>query len=375
MKPIPADNLFDQLSEAAKDELRTILKRDRIFRETREDLYCNTRYDGFFSHFSDESVREFIDEYALRKAHYLVNGEQHVHAGEAAQLHFRQQAEACFWEIQQKKLFDRQCLWRAGKIELPGIEVTRDFHVEEIMIRACRLITPVTREELNLYIDYLHSAGFDPRGARTRWQDYETIRSGWQPAGETVPAWYTFYDEAIGSGQLLALPDRKGEKEAACLEAARADGGDDSPSGNGNHKPGLKADYKTLEFFIATFEDKAMAKYFGAIERHHPDISDHASVDEAVRILSAADEPVPLRAGEDWKQALLDAADRYNRRKTAAALGNVFHEYQLRLQAGLSFGADTDPALIDILRARIRRYKDLVLQGRRNLGEPADFDY
>src|SRR5689334_17752666 len=135
-------------------------KRERyaeIVKDTIRELYGNARYWEFFKTFNEESVHEFITEYASRKAYYLINGNRLVTKKEREQFRFRDLAENCLWEIQQKKLFNMQVEWRAGLIELNDVEVTRDFYCWEKAIRKCNLITPVSANELSLYMDYLES--------------------------------------------------------------------------------------------------------------------------------------------------------------------------------------------------------------------------
>jgi hypothetical protein len=375
MKP-DAVNLYTHLSDASRDEIERIVERDRLYREIREDLCCNSRYERFFSHFDDASVHDFIAYYAGRKSEYLLHGESRLHEAESAQLYFRHLAERCFWEIQQKKLFDLQCRWRAGEVALPEIEVSRDFLVQEFAIRSSYLVSPVTKEELQIYIDYLQSDLYTPESHQSRWQDYDYFSTAWRSGEAVFPKWYVFYDEAIGCGDLFSLPDLKGERERKYLRHAPphrgANSGQNLPAPV--KKPELKPDYKTLEFFVYTFEDKSLARVFEATEnttRHRDD----DRVEEALQILRLSESPVPMPASGDWRHAVMAAADAFRRKSLIQALYGVFEEYRLRLGAGLAFAESTDEALVEMLRAGVARYKEAILQGRRSLNEPADFGY
>jgi hypothetical protein len=250
---------------------------------------------------------------------------------------------------------------------LPGVEVTRDFLLLEFDIRSCDLVPPVSAEELNLYIDFLRAFPGEAGTQRARWQDYESIRAGSKTGA--LPAWYAFYDDAIGHS-LLALPDLKGEKEMQYLQGLQTGAAPEQAS-----PAGLVADYKTLAFFVSTFEDKALLRYFDVMEAGHPDISGAAQLDEALQLLRESDEPVPVAAAADWQEAVIAAAQAHSVKKTAAALRAYYAEYRLRLDAGLSFTGDADPLVLDLLRDKIAVYKKNILRGRRRLDEPCDFNY
>ncbi len=367
----------EEISETAREEIEFILKRDRIFRALRDDLIHNSRYNRFFSHYSHESVAEFINEYAMRKAEYMICGTSACVEEEFSQFFFRNMAEKWFWEIQQKKLFDYQCLWRAGKMKIPEADVTKEFFLMEFEIPKLTFLKPVSRQELNIYMDYLNSEDYSPDDHDTRWQDYDAICSGWNHSfASTVPGWYSFYDKAIGSGELYALPDMKSESESKYLNLS--DAASELPCRNSEtegDKNELKPDYKSIEFFVHTFEDKSVAKYFYAVEKDHPDINRNRELQEAIFILNLCDEPVRIKKSSDWKHGIIQAAECIKKKKISDALHEVFSDYLLRINSKIPFAFKADDMLLDLLRQKINQYKIRILEGRRKLNEPADFNY
>ncbi len=377
MKP-ETGHPFADLSDPSREEINRIVERDRLYRRIREELYCNSRYDRFFSHFEEQSVHDFIAYYAGRKADYLLNGEKHLREAESAQLYFRHLAEKYFWEIQQKKLFDLQCRWRAGEAELPGIEVTRDFLVEEFNICSSSHVAPVTPAELHIYTDYLQSDMYTPESHHDRWQDYDYFSTAWRAGESAFPKWYVFYDEAIGRADLFSLPDLKGDKERRYLSHATQNDGRETPEIENLpapiERPELKPDFRTMEFFVSTFEDKTLSRYFVAMENDSRD-GERKRLEEALHILQLSDSPVAVPESSDWRRAIIAAADAFRRESLVTSMKEVYAEYRLRLEAGLGFVEDADAALVDMLRARVTKYKEAILHGRRTLGEPANYRY
>lgn len=378
MKRFIVEQFDFPVSDNTKQEIEFFLLREKLIYDTKEELYCSGRYRDFFEHYNEESIHSFIDEFAKRRADYVLKGKQLLSEQENAQLYFRSLAENYIWEIQQKKLFDMQCLWRAGKIKLKEMEVSRDFLFEEINIKNCKAIRKITKEELSIYIDYMLSDYCSEKEHTCRWQDYNFIKSGVLKHGyNAMPAWYTFYDKAIGSENLLSLPDIKGEKENEYLLAARQNALALQPpfEYEMDERPDLKFNFKTLEFFVTTFEDKSLFKYFYASEKTNPDIDDNRGLNEALRLLGLCNDPVSIEAGADWKLQVIEAAKKTRKKKITEALLSVFNEYCLRLKTKLSFSDDATETRLQLMARKVESYKNEILRGRKQKGESQDFDF
>ncbi len=68
---------------------------EELVRDTIRELYSNARYWEFFKGFNEESVHDFITEYASKKAWYLLNGERLLLKKEKEHFRFRELAEKC----------------------------------------------------------------------------------------------------------------------------------------------------------------------------------------------------------------------------------------------------------------------------------------
>lgn len=365
------------VSEITKQEIEYRLTEEKLIFEIKEELYCKSRYRTFFDHYNEESIHAFIDGYARRKAFYLLNGQRILSEEETGQLYFRNLAEHYIWEIQQKKLFDLHCLWRAGQADSEAVQVTKDFLVLESTIKDCTLIDGIAEAEVKLYIDYLLSDDYADKDHAGGWQNYERIKSGDWFMFSTIPAWYEFHNAETGSGNLLSLPDSKGEKEKLYIHLLESENSEETTSGEDEitEQPSLNFNYKTIEFFINTFEDKQIVKYFYTVEKNHPEIDSNGELNEALYLLQLSDEKVPVQSNRNWKEAVINAAKQFRKKKIASALMQAFYEYKLRIKTGLPFYNETDLLRQQLIKGIVDKYKQQILKARQLNGEPADFNY
>jgi hypothetical protein len=345
-------------------------KRERyeeMVHEIIRELYSNASYWEFFDTFSEESVHDFIPDYAARKAWYLLNGPLLLRKKEREQFRFRDLAEKCFWEIQQKKLFNLQCEWRAGLAEPEGVRVTRDFYCLEKKIRNLDLLSPVTADEVCMYIDYLKSGLYAEKKWYVNWQDYDTFRNCGENSGD-IPAWYQFHDQKTGSGYLALLPDRKGEEEMKCMQALRdnsTEAAGDMMAGHDGLKPELAGNYETIEFFISTFESRKLLSWFRAAEKKPTDQDAEAQLQDAWRILNLAEKPVKLPDAADWKEAVIKGAFQYKTSQIAMHIPLIFEEYLLRMRSGILYDEEGEDESLREIEAYALLYWQQVEEGKR----------
>ncbi|HLK97712.1 MAG TPA: hypothetical protein VK364_08090, partial [Hymenobacter sp.] len=82
-------------------------------------------------------------------------------------------------------------------------------------------------------------------------------------------------------------------------------------------------------------------------------------------------EPVSIEAGPNWRQALLKAVSEFKRRKLLEHLPAAYEAYLMREQVGIAH-----PRVHDKRNSRIHEaLKKQVLDGRKLLGEPENFDF
>lgn len=346
---------------------------ETLVREIINELYANARYWDFFKSFDEDSVHDFISEYASRKAWYQINGELILKKRSNDALRFREMAERCFWEIQQKKLFNLQAEWRAGLIDLENITVTKDFLCWENAIALCSFLEPVTQAEFNLYLDYLDSGTYAEKSWIYSWQDFELFRNN-TSSGEVMPAWYQYYDKKMGTGYLMLLPDKKGEQEKRYYETWRSAQKDYQISEDyreefNSRSPVLSSNYQTLDFFIRTFESPRLLKIFQSVEPCPENAVAEAELHDAIRLLRSAQEPVPVSQSGDWKEAIKGAASRFRIQNIRSNLKSIFEEYRLMLTSGIIPNDHSNRFEYEERLSEALTYRERILEGRGLIGE------
>lgn len=373
------------IQEKFEEEIRLEI----IRQQTEEDLRSNQIYQDFFGQFNAASVDLFIRNYARRKAVYLTRGPQYLSQKEQQGIRYKVMAEDAIWAIQQKKLFTLQCQWRAEQVKLKGIEHTTQFLLLSANIQHCSFITPVSRAEVELYMAFLRSdAGHQVQGF-DNWQDYEGFRAeyengsipGFEETGDTIPAWYKFYDEHHGTASLLELEDIRGEKEARYRSLSRQRQLEDvrskQPSGVQDERPYLSIfDAEIVESFVRKFEDKKTLKYCKAVEQFQQSMDDQMEVDDALETLRNAAVPVPVKSSGDWRVALIQAAQRYELEQVAQLLPAVHQEYTFRVENCINF----TQSIVDKKRGEYafqlcELARQQILEGRSIAGENRDFNF
>jgi hypothetical protein len=196
-----------------------------------------------------------------------------------------------------------------------------------------------------------------------------------------IPAWYTFYDQQVHKAIMHDLADIKGEKEFFYLELLTKQSAvnklyseikSEKPSSD---KPALQFDYHSLEFFINTFEDKTVVRYFYAAEKNHPDLFNNLEVDDALQILKNSDEEIPLHTNANWKDAVVESAKNYKTKKIAESLWTVYEQYNMRIKTQLPFYDESDYARQQLVLRNVEKYKKQILKARKLNGESANFNF
>jgi uncharacterized Fe-S cluster protein YjdI len=381
-----------QLPQHVQEKFDLEIKAEVIRQKTEDELRSNPEMLDYFSHFNEQSVEGFVRNYARKKSVYLTKGPEFMNSTEQEELKYKVLAEEGLWAIQQKKLFNLQCQWRAGQIKLKGVEHSGQFHLLSANIQHCPYITPVSRSEMDLYISYLNSGNVGELFLFDTWQDYDSFKTDHlqhlDSTGEDfdmlatrIPTWYSFYDFHLGTDVLMELRDYKGEKENIYKNIARKRQAEELRKGNLtinlDKRPYINPfDTAVIEDFIKQFEDKKLLKYCRAVESFNYLFDDYMEVEEAIATLRNAGEEIPLEACADWKVALIHAARQFELNQIARLMPLVFQEYHFRLENCINY----EQTEIDKKRAESAfQYCELskkqILYGRLLSGESEDFNF
>ncbi len=341
----------------------------------------------YFAKYRPDSIENFIKSYIERKVHLLECYEYYsdlYHEKENSELHYYKQAEEMLQLILQKKLFDMQLRWRAGQLEIDGIDIAYDFQFWEKHITACTFIPKITGGEVELLKEYLSrfDKDDDDETVFMEWQDYDSITEKNEYGDmDNMPDWYEFYDSRMGTGMLLLLPNLKGAKEDFYMDISRKTTTPANPpvtspqplpylSGYGADIFDFSKHFEKDKYFSALFKYN---KYNEDKDRQHPSSED---LNVTVKYLLSADRPIYLKSHLTWDKALEAAANEYRNTRIAEVLDFAYEEYLMMKDLGLY--KDKSPEEIkkeynkDFI---VQLYREKILEARVKNNEPKDFNY
>ena len=380
------------LTPLQQKELDELNWRIQFQQKTIAYLSTNENIQQYLKQFNSLSAQQFIESYSYQKALWHQRGEFYMQLKDNHDLKW---IEAAWWHlesIQQKKLFDIQCRWRAEEIQLPDIEMACDFGYWERNVLNCPFVDPITRDEVQLYQDYLEQDDVELKEEISFmffFQHYESIKEGYESEGEAYfPIWYDFYNARKGTAYLMKLPDVRGEKENFYIRLARSTQPGKAeaiaemvqifkqdPRSHPQDKEGkffLTAhDEETVSAFVEAFEDKTTREYYKASRWFHSNNEEREEMMEAIDLFLLEEEPVAIEAHCDWKEAIRMAVRRYNIQKISEYLDQAFDQYNLNLSMNISF-PEGDAS--SVLAAKEKVKADILL-GRKLNGEPEDLNF
>ncbi|MCL5031113.1 MAG: hypothetical protein M1480_19075 [Bacteroidetes bacterium] len=358
---------------------------DKIKEEILNDLNNNQKYKSFFDEYNQMSIRRFKEYYSGKKAFAVYHGDLYEGVENNMTLMFREMAENHIWRIQQRKLFDLQCRWRAEEISLKGVTITADFKIWEKRIDDCPFITPISQEEFDLYMQFASESNYDDviDEEANEWQEYEDFKEHYfNEESENYftqrPCWYEFYENKTGLNSLHLLDDVRGRKEEFYCNLAREEDrkkyeetNKGKPVSTKDGRPEFDhLDKDVLDIFMEKFEDAKIINKMNAFENGTKYLDD-IEFEQAMQILKYADPFTPVEFNEDWRAGIVNAAGEYTRRKLLEELPKAYRNYLFRLKNGLAFEL-YDKHGNDFIK---EIYVDLILRGRILNGEPADFNF
>lgn len=387
--------IIEKLPEQAKKDIQRNIDYGTLQNEIENDLKTNPKYKEFFEMYNPSSIDGFISHYKHKKASWLTYGEMYKNKKDNWDLYYRNLAMQKLWEIQQKKLFDLQCLWRAEKVNLPEIEVCIDFRYWECRIDECNFIEPITEDEVELYKQYLKSPDFekDRMWMLSTWQDYDDFKRQYQREEEdgvlSLPEWYMFYDSRKGTGVMLTLPDIRGEKEmvyhkiwaaefhrkiAEKKQQQIADGTYIEPP-----KPDPRPHFSYYEeggmkSFIQKFEDKKIMDYYIAMEKNR-ELREDRELEDAIETLKRAEEDVPIDGYFNWREAVIKTANQYEQEKVFDEMDSAYEEYLSRINLGIAHEPATEKSRRWADGEWLEGEKKRLIEARILNGEPGDFNF
>ncbi len=376
--------------ESSNEEGRKLTE-DEIFelktKEYLDELNKNPKYIEEFEKYSPYSLDTFKSRYAAAKANISLYGNNYLKREEEYAMRYRVIAEKRFWDIQQKKLFDMQCKWRAEEIKIPEVVVSSEFEYWGEHISLCPFISPVTRQELELYMEFISSVPYDDKIEWVEnWQDYDeflsfsNIENKMEWDSREYPLWYKFHDSRTKQNYFQSLPNIRGEKENFYINIMREKRRKEweekekiNPNKNVDNRPWMGFFYENCEKFIEMFEDAKLLKLHKARDRWE-ELDEDRDLNNAKETLQIAGETVEMDYNENWRQGIIDAANGYRRKRILQELPKVYKDYNFRLSISLPF-EDTHDRKHDIASIKVEHRKEDILDAREINGEPRNFNF
>ena len=362
---------------------------DTLNAEFLKDLKENPRYVPFFEQYETQSVKHFIEHYARHKAMLLTYGNLYVKGYQKRISQYAEMAEEKLWEIQQRKLFDLQCRWRANQVKVPEINTTADFIFYEKNIRQCTFLTPISQEEFDRYLNFVKSSSYEDIFFEdcADWQDYEELKDYYIYGPESdeymeeILPWYEYYESVTGLSELYLLPDLRGEKEkfyrklyfdTKTKESKQQK--KEEPWKEPDKRPTIGfADNEFIAHFIEKFENHILLLYHKAYVNEQ-ELEDDGDLENAIETLKTADRIVTLKEDTDWRSALISAANDYVKTRLIEELPIAYKNYLFRIELKLGFHTENDN--YDDWYETYKKYSnEAVLGGRELNGEPRDFNF
>jgi hypothetical protein len=365
--------------------------------------------EDFGDDYADWSIESWMTNYAIARHRATTLKDFFEDFGNNLIGGYIKEAEKCFEQIQQRKLFNLQCRFRAGMIRIPEIGSVWEFTFWEQHIKQCPFLDPVTEEEVDLYLKYVESEYFDLEGVAFLhgWQSYDDYHREYnlvdyddddeEEQEEVLPPWYRFYDLHMGTSEMLTYPDLRGERENHYRTLAREYrkgmvGWDEfginridpnapaplpMPSPKSVLPPLYANDDQWLLHFAENYDTpenqrllKNKLNVEGEFGEDYEEIKDRMESAYEL-VLTVAKEKWPIEANDDWRWGIIKAGEKLKAHKIAEAIGYVFEDYMMKMDLGLTLEGDGRPELT----VHFQKTREEILLGRRLAGEPEDFDF
>ncbi|MGE0638025.1 MAG: hypothetical protein AB7P01_16395 [Bacteroidia bacterium] len=359
---------------ASDDELEVNKWREEFYKLIVHEMQTEERFVNYFKGFSSRSVEQFINSYAFSKVHWYLAGHRKKPTKENRILN---NVLWCIDAIQQKKLFDLQCRWRANELKIPGIDIAMAFTSLEDNISEVNNLFAIGYADIELFKRYLADKPLHLHyNTSLPWQYHKAIKAWYlepEPSrgNQYAESWYDYHNRYTGNNKLMHLPDERGAKEEFYIALAEAEETKNKPPVQ--QPPSLPAvnlnDKKLIEFIASTFDSKESYKRFKEKEEFNKPFQRKKNliIEEDINLLSEAKRKIPIDEDDDWRAAVKRAAEHYRRQLLCEALDeyaeDFFHE------------AEDNPHPEYFLDIRVENERKKILRGRELNNEPPDLNF
>ena len=114
-----------------KSQVEKIKAKDEFFKQIVHEMKTEERFVNYFKQFESSEVESFIKNYARQKILWYDLAENLKNWKDSKQDKWLKACFKALIQIQQKKLFNAQCLWRAEKTKLEGVLLIKPVVFED----------------------------------------------------------------------------------------------------------------------------------------------------------------------------------------------------------------------------------------------------
>jgi hypothetical protein len=210
-----------------------------------------------------------------------------------------------------------------------------------------------------------------------------------------LPEWFLFENLHTGNDKYLLLPYIRTEKEEYYrgLNIDERDNELKKKYESGEFERPVRDErpmapsyyYKGIEDFVKRFENKeTLNKFHNYYDRNTEQLiredeeeQEHGYLNERVQdiivYLKDIKEKIAVSAQSDWRLAVIEAWDNYNKKQIQTDLQYAYSDYCNRLANGLAYLKDEKET--GHMKDLAENVKNQILRGRELNGEPRDFDF
>lgn len=386
------ENQGDEISKKTQEKIdknvSEFLEEERLKKLWKKEVDESAAAQKFFEDYKPSSIDYFVTIFLNHKYYANKNEDYYSKAMDEKRDKWINEAHEHLKIILCKKLFDLQCKWRAGQIELEGIEICYDFRIWADGIFNCPCIDLITDEEIEMYQKYLLESENDESFDEFESQDYENIKAFYIDDDDDeldfeMPEWYEYHNIRTGNGQLLILPDIKGEKEEFYMGLPReetknkmeqkAKTNEPKDLTEDDNRPYLFYNEDDMERFVAVFESKEnIRKYQNYLQISPSNKRDSLNFDHLMYQMDEQDELIPIYAHPDYREGLRISYHKFCCKKIAAHLPIAHEQYLFNKKMGFAIEEDRKVDQHQVIK---NIYLKSILKGRELNGEPRDLNF
>lgn len=346
--------------------------------------YLKTSEKGmaFFEKYHPDSVKHFYNQY-ISNRQLIVQEAQLSLKAELSPRFFSNTVEDYFYYIQQKKLFEKQCLWRAKKIDIPCIKCSADFIYWQFAIKSCHFIDLVTPQEVELLKQFLREHGEDLNisvWATPDFQNYVNIKSG-----EDSPLFYEYWDEHFGTGHLLKLEDVRGKIESgyrAYIHKENLAKAESQAQSAPSERPKRLVPFYEDAFMsemVEQFEHKDYKRIYYKYKEKEKKKKSNVDVD--IKDLIELSDDVPAKFPivtkyDSWRSNVAATISKYRHGVYADEMDDFYDVYNLHHEMELPIELD-DHNIKEMKSYQFiaEMVREQIMKGRELAGEPRDWSF